>query len=232
MPRKANQHTSVRVKRDGKLKWIDATEVLPGEETFPLPPRQPTAKLLERIGFEASDGEVEAVAAEAAAPVSPDITALLQQMQADMAAMREENATLRTDLAAVTRDVRRGGKGAKRAIIGLPKRRPPGEYPVPYYNPIAMDEQFTDIPEGEIKPGTRINYQVFRNGVFYAWNEHQESVVRLALRGYGPDKPDRWKGDDLHEMESCANCGFRSYNRKASNDHLNRFTDHRFERHE
>ena len=218
---------AVRVKRDGKLKWVDVSEVIPGEEIFPLPPRQPTALLLDRIGFEPSDGDVADPV-----PAQPDITSLLQQMQADMAAMRDENAALRTDLAAVTRDVRRGGKGSKRAIVGLPKRRPAGEYPVPYYNPYAMDEKFQEVPEQPLAPGVRVGYQSFRNGVFLAHDADQERVVRLALRGWGPDKPDRWRGDDLDEMESCAQCGFRSFNRKASNDHLNRFTDHRFERHE
>ena len=233
MPREATPHNKVRVKRDEKLRWVDPSEVLPGEETFPRLPRQPAPLPVRRIEFGPTDPIVpDAVQymAETAAP--NDIAAILKQMQQDMAAMRKENAALRDELIVVTKDVKRVAKGGKRGPVGLPKRRPAGEYPVPYYNPIAMDERFQDVPDQPLGPRVRVSYQSFRNGVFLAQNANQERVVRLALRGWGPDKPDRWKGDDLDEMDSCKVCGFRSFNRKASNDHLNRYTDHRFERHE
>ena len=225
----SSQPPKVRVKRDNKLRWIGESEVLPGEDVFPLPPRSPALPTIGRIEFGVDvDDEILPVPV----PSPPDLMDVLRQMQADMAAIREENAALRTDLATVTRDVKRGGKGVKRAAVGLPKRRPDGEYPIPYYNPITMDERFQDTPEQSLGPGVRVGYQSFRNGVFYAHDAQQERIVRKALLGWGPDKPDRWKGDDLSEMESCKSCGFRSFNRRASNDHLNRYTDHRFERHE
>lgn len=95
-----------------------------------------------------------------------------------------------------------------------PLEIPEGEYPVPYYNPFVIDERFT--MEGQTYK------QRFANGRFIATDSALEEAVRNALRAYGRDKPDRWRGDDRRTEWTCKKCGFRTRNDNAKDDHEGR----------
>lgn len=82
----------------------------------------------------------------------------------------------------------------------------------PYYNPRILGERFK-VGEGPMAP-----FVPFRNGRFVPENAEQEDAVRRALRAYGPDKPERWKGDD-RPLWRCRRCGFHSGNSRAIVDH-------------
>lgn len=88
-----------------------------------------------------------------------------------------------------------------------PAVKPKKEYPVPYYNPVTIDERFVN--------GDSVYPLRFRNGRFLARNEEEEQAVRKALSLYGQDKPDLWKGDDLNKMWTCKKTGFTTGNEAA-----------------
>lgn len=100
---------------------------------------------------------------------------------------------------------------------GVAVAEPPawdGGYPVPYYNPVVVDERFA--LEGQ-------TYKLrFAGGRFVARDAAEEAAVRNALRAYGKDKPDRWRGDDRRTEWVCKKCGFRTRNDNAKDDHEGR----------
>lgn len=83
--------------------------------------------------------------------------------------------------------------------------------PTPYYNARIPDERFRI-------PGDR-HFHEFRGGRFLATTLRQEAGVRGALRNYGPDKPDRWSGDDMDYEFICPRCKLRTNNRAVEFDH-------------
>jgi len=85
--------------------------------------------------------------------------------------------------------------------------KPKAEYPVPYYNPITIDERFVK--------GDSVYTLRFRNGRFLAQNSEEEQAVRNALSLYGKDKPDLWRGDDMKKMWTCKKSGFTTGNEAA-----------------
>jgi hypothetical protein len=84
------------------------------------------------------------------------------------------------------------------------------KYPVVYYNPKVPDEKF-------LVGGSPYKHY-FNNGRYLAHNEAQELAVRGALRAWGPDKPDRWKGDD-RPVRTFKNTGFTSGNQNVIDDY-------------
>ena len=92
--------------------------------------------------------------------------------------------------------------------------QPEDGWPVPYYNPVVVDERFA--MEGQ-------TYKLrFANGRFFARNEQEETAVRNALAAYGPRAADRWRGDDRKSEWVCKKCGFRTRNDHAKDDHEGR----------
>lgn len=87
-------------------------------------------------------------------------------------------------------------------------------YPVPFYNPIVIDERFA-------MPGSTYRLR-FANGRFFARNSEEAEAVSNALRFYGADKPTRWRGDDRTSEWVCKRCGFRTMNDTAKEDHEGR----------
>lgn len=88
------------------------------------------------------------------------------------------------------------------------------EYPVPFYNPRVIDERFS-------MPGTAYRLR-FANGRFIARNPEEADAASNALRFYGADKPDLWRGDDRKSEWVCKRCGFRTLNDNAKEDHEGR----------
>lgn len=84
-------------------------------------------------------------------------------------------------------------------------------YPKTFYNPIVIDERF-------YMPGSA--YPVhFASGRYVAVDSATEEGVRSALAIYGKDKPERWHGDDMKREWVCRQCGFRTRNTDAQDDH-------------
>lgn len=81
--------------------------------------------------------------------------------------------------------------------------------PVPYYNPKVLDEQF-------LVGGSPYKHY-FNQGKYLAKTAVQEQAVRAALRGHGPDKPDRWRGDDRKPWTD-RKTGFTTANENAKDD--------------
>lgn len=90
---------------------------------------------------------------------------------------------------------------------------PKAEYPVPYYNPRVIDERFA-IPGQSYKAR-------FAAGRYVAAGKAEADAVEAALRAWGSDKPERWKGDDRKSEWTCKKCGFRTRNDNAKEDHEN-----------
>ena len=90
----------------------------------------------------------------------------------------------------------------------------PSDYPVPYYNPIVIDERFA-------VPGSSYRLR-FAAGRFVARNSEEAEAVTNALRIYGADKVERWRGDDRKSEWMCKQCGFRTRNDNAKEDHEDR----------
>lgn len=210
----------------------DIAALLDREDPTPLPP----APVLGRITFSSAGPgpssmlePVIVTSAGASAAVSPE--RVLPPMSVvsvdDFAELRAEIAALRAELAAAKLA---SAKPVKR-VVGLPKPHLHDGYPIPYYNPYVMAEKFQYCPKGRLEPGEHAVFHKFANGCFLAHNAVEEQAVRVALRGWGPDKPDRWKGDNLPEMEQCGTCGFRTFNQIVANDHRVRHPDHRFDIH-
>lgn len=83
----------------------------------------------------------------------------------------------------------------------------------PYYNPKVPGEVFR-------VRGTRAMAR-FQAGRFVPRSSDEEQSVRKALRGWGPGKEDRWKGDDMKRARQCGKCGFTTRNSAAWADHVN-----------
>lgn len=85
--------------------------------------------------------------------------------------------------------------------------------PVSYYNARVIHEQF--------RVGDEAYLRRFRRGRFEATTEEEEAAVRAALRAYGLNKPDRWRGDDIgpDNARVCKKCGFTTRNENAWWDH-------------
>ena len=81
--------------------------------------------------------------------------------------------------------------------------------PVPYYNPKVLDEQF-------LVGGSPYKHY-FNRGRYVAKTEVEEAAVRAALRAHGPDKPDRWRGDDRKPWTD-RRTGFSTGNENAKDD--------------
>lgn len=81
--------------------------------------------------------------------------------------------------------------------------------PVPYYNPRIIDEQFMH--------GNSPYPLYFNRGVFVPVNEDEETSVRKALLAHGPEKPDRWRGDN-RKIWTDRSSGFTTYNEEAKDD--------------
>ncbi len=93
----------------------------------------------------------------------------------------------------------------------VPDAPPANAYPKVFWNPIVPDEKF--------RVGADVSPFAFANGRFVAVDENQEQAVRAALRGYGPDKADRWTGEDRRSEWACRHCAFRTFNSDAQDDH-------------
>lgn len=91
---------------------------------------------------------------------------------------------------------------------------PASEYPIPFYNPIVIDERFA-------MPGSSYRLR-FANGRFFARNSEETEAVSAALRFYGADKAEQWRGDDRKSEWVCKKCGFRTMNDTAKEDHEGR----------
>ncbi len=89
-------------------------------------------------------------------------------------------------------------------------------YPIAYYNPKVPDEMF-------LVGGSPYKHY-FNNGRYLAHNETQETAVRNCLRAWGPDKPDRWRGDD-RKVRTFKNTGFTSGNQDVIDDYEAFHTD-------
>lgn len=81
----------------------------------------------------------------------------------------------------------------------------------PYYHPRVPGERFR--VEGTMA------FHRFQNGRYDPTTDAEEAAVRGALRAYGPDKADRWKGDDLDRPRICTKCQFATRNSRAFADH-------------
>lgn len=81
--------------------------------------------------------------------------------------------------------------------------------PVPYYNPKILDERFL--------VGGSPYHHYFNRGKYVPTNETEERAVRAALRAHGPDKPDRWRGDD-RKLWTDRRTGFTTGNEAAKDD--------------
>lgn len=88
---------------------------------------------------------------------------------------------------------------------------PKVEYPIPYYNPRVIDERFA-VPGQSYKAR-------FAGGRYVATTKADADAVEAALKAWGPDKPERWKGDDRKSEWTCKKCGFRTRNDNAKEDH-------------
>lgn len=209
----------LRVRRNGKPIWIADKDLQDGDEIIPMFGR----------------GEKPAMTEPAKTASDADVMAILEKMQADMAALRNQNEELERSLRSKNEEMEKRLKAAARAKSGKPVRTKPepihpkdgSAYPVPFYNPYALDETFAAVPDRPVRPGERMEYHVFRNGLFVAQNEEDERVVTAALRAWGPDAPRNWRGDDRPESLVCDRCGFRTANYNAIADHERRFVDHR-----
>lgn len=84
------------------------------------------------------------------------------------------------------------------------------KYPVVYYNPKVIDEQFYIVGSPYRKR--------FVNGRFVATDEVEEAAVRACLAAWGKEKPDRWKGDDRKRAWTDAKTGFTTLNDNAKYD--------------
>ena len=92
--------------------------------------------------------------------------------------------------------------------------KPEGEYPIPFYNPIVIDERFA-------MPGSTYRLR-FANGRFFARNSEEAEAVSAALRFYGEGKAEQWRGDERKSEWMCKKCGFRTMNDSAKEDHEGR----------
>lgn len=108
-------------------------------------------------------------------------------------------------------DKRERQKEALSAPTDKVEAEPGSAFPKVFYNPIVIDERF-------YMPGSA--YPVhFAAGRYVATDDGTEEGVRAALATYGKDKPERWSGDDLKREWVCRECGFRTRNSDAQDDH-------------
>lgn len=198
-------------------------------------PRKVRVPGTNRWEYPAEEPMSEEVQEPASEPARDDgVIALLQEMRKEIAALHEQVTVRETEAAELraelTKVAKAGGRRSRKVVAREPETWQPGQRPIPYYNPIAIGERFSAKPGRQVKPGERLTFHVFRNGVFQANTDEDEEVVRSALLAYGPRKPDEWRGDDLPSLRVCKNCGFRTGNLQAMNDHEASYTDHRFVR--
>lgn len=113
----------------------------------------------------------------------------------------DEVADLKAQIAALTAQLQ--AQVPDPAAKDAPVLDPLPEYPVIYHNPKIIDEQFYIIGS----PYRR----KFVAGVFIANSAAEEQSVRSCLRAHGPDKPDKWRGQDRSQPWVDKKTGFTAF---------------------